>query len=180
MRTTTMAFTAVMAMGLIACGDTSPTAPTAARKSANAASFTRSDAQQEVTGHAAFFMGNTLFAYSVSAIRHRDGAFSGEFELHIGAPVSARIHAHTACFAMVGNTANLVAQVDQSSHPDVRVGSLLAWTLQDNGEGSKEGPDLNSTFLLFDDPAVGLRHCVAPFGTGTLFPVVEGNLQVHK
>src|SRR5438093_1143380 len=186
MRTTTTAFTAVMAMFLVGCGDSPLTAPTTNKRiSPDAASLDRSesrDEQVQVTGHAAFFADgrNTLFVYSVSAIRHRDGSFSGELELVIGPPTSARIHGHTACFAVAGNVANIVAVVDQSSHPDVRVGSLLAWTLQDNGEGRKDAPDRTSTFLLFNDPAVGVRHCVAPFGTGTLFPVVAGNLQVHE
>ena len=186
MRTTTMAFTAVMAMLLIACSDSPLTAPTTSKRmSADAASLDRGDSRDDlvqVTGHAAFFSDfrNTLMTYSVSAIRHRDGSFSGELELVIGPPTSARIHGHTACFANTGNVSNLVAVVDQSSHPDVRVGSLLAWTLQDNGEGRRSTPDLTSSFMLFNDPAVGIRHCAAPFGTGAIFPVVAGNLQVHE
>jgi hypothetical protein len=138
MRFTLFLFSSLLAVAVAACADIATDQIAAPRLVTGRASLAKEPSKQEVTGHAAFLLGATPAAYSLSAVRHVDGHTSGEFEAVIEVNGGVRLHGSVTCFTIFGNAARLAARIDQSSSPDVRAGSFLIWTLSDNGEGANE------------------------------------------
>ena len=137
---------------------------------------------QEVTGHAWYLVTpeqNAFEAYSVSAVRHSDGAVTGELQIESAINGGFEIHGHVACFTIVANSARLAAIVTKSTNPNVVPGDYLFWSLVDNGEGERHSPDLSTQFRRADQ-ALGMYHCATGVTPEQFFPVVHGNLQVHK
>ena len=167
-----------------ACGDHSVTAPETgglnASSSVLAERFT-DIRQQEVTGHAYYLVTserNQFEEYSLSAVRHKDGRFSGEVEIKSAINDGFRIHGEIACFTTVGSTARLATRVTQSTNRNVVPGAYLFWSLIDNGEGGKAAPDVSSQFFLADQ-ALALYHCATGVTIPAFYEVLHGNLQVH-
>jgi len=137
-------------------------------------------ATEQVTGHANIFL--TVFQaeekYSNSAIRHRDGSVSGEFEIKSEQDGGLRVHGNVICFTIVGGQlARMAGVVEQSDADFVPPGTPVVWTIVDNGEGNNDPPDLTSDFFLAT-PAQAQFHCDVGFALAFL-PVRGGNLQVH-
>ena len=174
------AIAAATVLAILACGEGTPTA-IEAPSSANLARSAGQPATQQVTGHAYFHVMSEQGAfeqYSLSAIRHENGSFSGEVELQSGIGGGYRIHGEVLCFATVGNRARLAMRVTQSTNVHVAPGSYLIWSLVDNGEGGKSAPDRSSEFFL--ETEFGARiHCTLGANLATMYPVERGNLQVH-
>lgn len=141
-----------------------------------------SGAQQRVTGHATILLpgfGNAEEKYSNSAIRHADGAVSGQFELKSAQDGGLRIHGDVVCFTIVGNTARIAGRVEQSNTTLVPEGSYVVWTVVDNGEGANDPPDTTSDFFGPFSEAAAAAHCAVGFNLAPFLPVLDGNLQVH-
>lgn len=137
--------------------------------------------QQEVTGHARYLVTpeqNAFEAYSLSAIRHANGAVTGEVQIRSAINGGFKIHGEVACFTIVGNSARLAAKVTKSTNPNVAPGAYLFWSLVDNGEGANHSPDLSTQFFLADQ-VLASYHCSTGVTPLTFFPVMRGNLQVH-
>ena len=132
--------------------------------------------RESVTGHADFVAGAFHFSYSFSAIRHKDGSVSGEFENHVenaltGEPILTA-HVTIVCFTINGNVARIGGIIDRQTGlpipPGVAPEGFI--TVVDNGEGRDAPPDLASP------PGLGppFQHCETGFQR-PLFPIERGN-----
>lgn len=185
MLTTVKASVAVSLLALLAaCSDRAVTAPQNAALNPSAsvvADRSTESRQQEVTGHAYYLVTperNAVEEYSVSAIRHKDGHFSGEVEIESAINNGFRIHGEIACFTTVGNMARLSARVTQSTNRNVVPGAYLFWSFIDNGERKGDAPDMSSQFFLADQ-SLALYHCATGVTIPEYYVVLHGNLQVH-
>lgn len=114
-----------------------------------------------------------------SAIRHRDGLFSGQFHIiSTNFPTPGfviRLHGSVTCFTLIGNAAFLNGVVEQSNAPEFNPeGSTISWSVVDQGESVHDVPDLHSVFF----PA--FAPCDPASSPPADFPVVQGEVQVHK
>lgn len=172
-----MLLCAVVVAGCSAGSDT--TAPK--RSAAVDVSLASSGAGSHVTGSATILLpdfGNAVERYSLSAIRHADGSVSGQFEETSEQDGGQRIHASVYCFTVVGNSARLAAQLDQSNVPFGPVGSYVIWSLTDNGEGAKSPPDVTTDIFFGASEAVAAFHCRTGVPLTPYYPSIRGNLQV--
>ena len=103
-----------------------------------------------------------------SAVLHRDGSVSGEYEYR-SADGLTRLHGQVTCLTVSGTSARF-------SGPVTKPGLLpdQEFTVQDNGEGANDPADVVA------GPLPGSSAC----GPETAAPpgqeVVQGNLQVHQ
>ena len=172
---------------LTACGTngepTSPRLPIAAPSfSAVDAGATGVGEGDHVTGSATIILpafDNALERYSLSAIRHKDGSVTGEFEEFSEQEGGQRIHAHVVCFTVTGNSARLSAQIDQTNVSFGPVGSYVVWSVIDNGEGAKATPDQTTDIFFGGTAAQAEFHCRTGFPLAPYFSSVRGNLQVR-
>jgi hypothetical protein len=135
--------------------------------------------EESVTGHAEFVTATGIrFSYSLSAIRHRDGRVSGEFQNHVENAITGefilRAHVQIVCFTVSGNIARVGGLIERQEGGAPAAGQEGFITVVDNGEGADGVPDLASP------PALGsaFAHC----DTGLprpLFPIEHGNIQVR-
>jgi hypothetical protein len=119
--------------------------------------------------------------FSVNAIKHRDGTFSGKFEyithIHDPSPLPVdQIHTHGVvdCFVMVGNVVIIGGRVTKSNTPE-HIGVPSYINLTDLGEGPHEARDLASGLW---DPPGSFAACAERPGADQ-FPLNGGNVQVH-
>lgn len=113
---------------------------------------------------------------SFHALKSADGTVSGSLVLHSpGQDVSLK--ADVYCLTVTGNEAVVGVQVTSSTEGNIwniEVGSILAFKVVDNGEGSKAAPD---QFTDVYGPYPGPRDCDRPFNA-PLWDIVGGNIQV--
>jgi hypothetical protein len=137
---------------------------------------------ESVTGHAEFVTGTGLrFRYSLSAIRHKDGRVSGEFQNHVENATTGefilRAHVGIVCFTINGNIARIGGTIERQEGGAPVVGMQGFITVVDNGEGAVEDePDLASPPGVADGSA--FAHCTTGLPR-PLFPVEHGNIQVR-
>ena len=171
------------ALGLFGCGTRSDST-TAPRLAAAEPSFSVGNGagnEHHVTGSVAIILplhGNALEHYSVSAIQHKDGSTSGEFEEYSGQDGGQRIHATIACVGITGNTARLAARIDETNVSFGPVGSYVVWTVIDNGEGAKSAPDQSTDVFFNGTEAQAQFHCRVGFNLAPYFSSIRGNLQI--
>ena len=168
------------ALGVFGCGTSSDT--TSPRLAVSQPSFSMVAKEQHVTGSAAIILTlhqNALEHYSLSAIQHKDGSVSGEFEEYSGQDGGQRIHAKIACVGITGNTARLAAQIDETNVPFGPIGSYVVWTVVDNGEGAKSAPDESTDVFFNGTEAQAQFHCRVGFNLAPFFPSIRGNIQVQ-
>jgi hypothetical protein len=171
----------LLAVAVIGCGAGSDS--TSPQRALTAPSFSASAApEQRVTGSATIrlpLFDNALEHYSLSAIRHKDGSVTGEFEESSEQEGGQRIHAQVYCFTVSGNTARLAARIEQTNVSFGPVGSYVVWSLVDNGEGAKSPPDETTDIFFGGTQANADTHCRTGFKLAPFFPSLRGNLQVH-
>lgn len=162
-----------------ACADraTAP-APSAVVSHARPEAAAAMGPQQQVTGSAfiQIFGGTVPENYSFSAIRHRDGDVSGQFELKSAQDGGLRVHGEVTCMAVTGNVARLGGVLTQSTDAQFPAGTQVAWMIADNGEGANDPPDQTSDFYVSGNPS---RFCASQARL-PLIPIEHGNLQVHE
>lgn len=137
---------------------------------------------QRVTGSATILLpdhDDALERYSMSAIRHADGTVSGEFEETSEQDGGQRIHARIVCFTVIGNSARLAAQIDQTNVSFGPVGSYVVWSVIDNGEGAKSPPDQTTDVFFGGTAAQADFQCQTGFNLAPYFSSFRGNLQVQ-
>src|ERR1051326_1432048 len=145
--------------------------------------FNREEAEStgaQVTGDIAIVLpgfDNALEQYSVSAIRHRDGLFSGELEETSQQQGGQHIHARLVCVSVTGNTARLAARLEKSNVPFGPVGSYVVWSVIDNGHG-KDHPDQTTDIFFGATEANARFHCDTGFNLAPYFTSIRGNLEV--
>ena len=169
---------------LAGCGNDAgfePTSPSTA--SATRPQFQNTGNQQQVTGVAFIILteaGNAAERFTFSAIRHRDGRVSGQFELFTEQQGGIRLHGTIGCLGITELDGELVGHlggtITRSSAPGFE-GLDVIWTVVDEGEGGAAFPDLASDlFLAF--PGQPEAFCAFEFGL-PVNPSERGNIQVH-
>jgi hypothetical protein len=139
---------------------------------------------ESVTGHAEFVTATGIrFRYSVSAIQHKDGRVSGEFQNEVENATTGqfilRAHVGIVCFTVIANTAYIGGIIERQEGLPLPPGSDRQGfiTVVDNGEGD-EGDELD----LASPPGVAngsaFSHCASPLFR-PLIPIEHGNIQVR-
>jgi hypothetical protein len=171
---------------LVACGTS--TDATSPRPTITEPSFSKVGeagkrvSEQRVTGHIAIILpafDNALEFYSLSAIRHRDGSVTGEFNEFSQQMGGQRIRAHVVCFTVAGDTARLAAQIDKTDVPFGPVGSYVVWSVVDNGQGRRSAPDETTDIFFGGTAAQAQFHCDTGFDLAPFFTGLRGNLRVR-
>ena len=169
---------------VLGCGASDTTSP---RPTIEAPSFskdaghTTAVTEQSVTGHALITLpafDNAREWYSLSAIRHRDGSFSGEFDETSLQDGRAHIHARVYCFTIVGNTARLAARIERSNVSYGPPGSFVVWSVIDNGRNPHRAPDETTDIFFNGTEAQAQHHCDVGFPLTPYFPLRRGSLRI--
>jgi hypothetical protein len=170
---------------LAGCGNDGgfdPTSPSTAPVSSP--QFQATGAQQQITGVAFITLveaGNAAERFTFSAVRHRDGRVSGQFQLFTEQAGGIRLHGTITCLGILSVDGELVGHlggtITKSSFPGLEGGNFI-WTVVDEGEGGGALPDLASDLFGPTPPEVVEDFCAFAFG----LPINEserGNIQVH-
>lgn len=138
-----------------------------------------SDDVKAVTGHIEItyevFRSNQ---YSFSAVRHRDGRFSGAFE-NRAVLTNGEVHTvrgDVVCFRVAGNRAWVAGVVREGTSPNSPRGQELIWNVTDNGPGGASIPPDFGSFLSNGDAA---NHCLGLSYVPEV-PSRQGNVQIHR
>lgn len=174
----------LVGFGTVSCSDSAPNrslAPNAPASLSSAVEEANQD--QEVTGGVSFLIPeapgvNTPARYEMAAISHR-GIVKGELVVRFSRVTEQTLWGDIVCFSTAGKAAFLAARIRKSNVSFVPPGSYFAWTVVDNGEGKNSPPDLTSTFFTVSE-ALAQAHCANGGLNPALFPVEQGNLQVHR
>lgn len=114
--------------------------------------------------------------YSFAAIRKSNGEVHGEFEFRAKyAGLVVRVHGSVECVTVSGNKARVGGRVRHSTFDAIPAGSMLTWSVTDNGEGGKAKPDTASAML-------GVPDAEAYCEFGLPYPETalrRGNIQVR-
>jgi hypothetical protein len=140
--------------------------------------------QQQATGAGHMLLGIHR-TFSFGAVRQPDGRVAGEAQL-FNHDTGFESHAQLICLTVVGNRARMGGIID---HSDVREceGSNMFFEVEDNGEGPERQTDRSSFAGVCDAfgpeaVALVLAWCetgAAPYDL-FLFPIMDGNIQVHE
>jgi hypothetical protein len=79
---------------------------------------------------------------------------------------------------IVDNIANISGLVTQENAPDVAVGDIGVFVVQDNGEGGSNTTD-QITQVQFHSPSSGIDCNDGPTPTIPFIPIEQGNVQVQ-
>lgn len=139
---------------------------------------------QKVTGSALFqidYAGNPFQHFSVAAIRHRDGSFSGAFEEKSEQDGGQREMGEIYCFSIVADTARIAGLIKKSTVPFGPPGSYVIWNVVDGGKahGHDRDTDFTTDFFFGGTQAQAQAHCAANLLRGQkYYPVLRGELKV--
>jgi hypothetical protein len=168
-----------LAFGCLSDTDSNPTNPSLSVT--NSPLESARHGQQQVTGSIFINLaelGGAPQRMSFSAVRHRDGRVTGQFQIFSSQAPGVRIHGIVTCLGVDGNLARLGGVITRSSPPGFE--SLAFWRVVDNGEGLQAPPDLSSDVGAFAPPEVVEEFCAEGFGDfPPLLPSLRGNIQVR-
>ena len=174
----------ICAAGILACSSGEVTAPGARRAPASPelnSSTDRDRPVQSVTGSAKIqlpYEGTPFEQYTVSAIRHRDGSFSGEFHETSEQEGGQRASGKIFCFSIVRDTARLAGLLERSTVPFGPVGTYVIWNVVDRGNGKVH--DLTTDFYFGGTQAQATAHCAGNLLRGQpFFESRRGNIKVN-
>ena len=168
-----------LALGCLSDADSNPTSPSISWTSSPLESAKHG--QQQVTG--SIFINLVEFGgapqrMSFSAVRHRDGRVTGQFQILSSQEPGIRVHGIVTCLGVDGNLARLGGVITRSSPPGFE--SPAFWRVVDNGEGRQAPPDLASDVSAFNPPEIVEAFCEEGFGDfPPLLPSPRGNIQVR-
>ena len=141
-------------------------------------------ANQSATGSGHITAGGEQRTFSFSAVRHRDGTVSGQFQLKNRA-TDVVIHGEVRCMAIFprpGGGAAFMAGVVTRVEGDATgffEGRDVIFNAFDNGEGQNAVfPDFIS-LVQASNPQTAARQCAFGLRVGTPVPVEDGNVQVR-
>ena len=167
-----------LALGCSGDGHPHPTDPSL--PSASTPLERAAHAQQQVTGSIFVNLpeaGGAPQRMSFSAVRHRDGRVTGQFQIFSAQEPGIRVHGIVTCMGIDGNLARLGGVITRSSPPGFESGSF--WRVVDNGEGRHALPDLSSDLFAFTPPEIVEEFCAVGFDFPPLLPSPKGNIQVR-
>ena len=115
--------------------------------------------------------------WQYSAVKHKDGSFSGELQLFTSQTNGGRIHGNIVCFASDASTGNarLAVQIESSTSILAPEGSYAIWSVKDNGPGNSD----QTSDLFPVSAAQAAFHCSNGFALG-MVANQRGQIKVHK
>ena len=139
---------------------------------------------QSATGHANTRPAGELRTFSFSAVRHKDGTVTGQFQLNNRA-TDVVIHGEVTCLLAIARPhqgaafmGGVVTRVEGDA-PGFFDGRPVMFSAFDNGEGANELPD-EITGLVATTPETVARQCAFGLRVGTgPMPIEDGNIQVR-
>jgi len=144
------------------------------------------DPVQSVTGSAFIVLpyeGSPAEHYTVAAIRHRDGSFSGEFNEFSDQEGGLRTKGTIYCFSIVGDTARIAGRIERSDASYGPAGSYVIWNVVDqdaHGRGGKQPRDMTTDFYFGGTQAQATAHCATNLLRGQpYFESDRGNIEVR-
>jgi hypothetical protein len=168
-----------LALGCLSDADSNPTSPSFSWT--NSPLESAKHGQQQVTGSIFINLvdfGGAPQRMSFSAIRHRDGRVTGQFQIFSSQEPGIRVHGIVTCLGIDGSLARLGGVVTRSSPPGLE--SPAFWRVVDNGEGRHAPPDLGSDLAIFASPEDVQEFCAVGFGDfPPLLSSLRGNIQVR-
>jgi hypothetical protein len=167
-----------LALGCSGDLDPNPTSPSLS--SAITPLESANQGQQQVTGSIFINLadfGGAPQRMSFSAIRHRDGRVTGQFQIFSSQEPGVRVHGIVTCLGIDGNLARLGGAITRSSPPGFEGPTF--WRVVDNGEGRHAPPDLSSDLIPFVPPEIVEEFCTVGFDFPPLIPSPQGNIQVR-
>jgi hypothetical protein len=172
----------LLASGLaLGCsGDAHPNPTGPSLSSANTRLESATHGQQQVTGSIFINLpeaGGAPQRMSFTAIRHRNGTVTGQFQIFSSQEPGIRVHGIVTCLGIDGNLARLGGVITRSSPPGFE--SAGFWRVVDNGEGHHAPPDLSSDLFAFTPPEIVEEFCAVGFDFPPLLPSPQGNIQVR-
>ena len=162
-----------------------PTDPTPASDSLRVATTGQSNDMDHVTGHADIesqpFDLTVVDSYSFSAIQHKDGRVSGQFQFRArrlgpasGDDAAVRVHGRVDCVTVEGNKARMGGTVTNSSFEGIPEGSTLTWSITDGGSPGRR----DTASQLLGAPTEPFCAQGLPY-TYPEFALRRGNVQIH-
>ena len=94
-----------------------------------------------------------------TATRSPQGTVNGHFTVH--SPEFGIIKGTVFCFTIDGNSARIAGTVTKAKDAPFLEGTGAYWTVQDNGEGDNDRPDLASDINFGSSQEDAAAHCVA-------------------
>jgi hypothetical protein len=132
-------------------------------------------ASQTASGAGHFTAGGAKRNFSFSALTLEDGTVTGDAQL-LSRAANVKIHLAVNCLVIVDNIAFISGVVTRENAPDVAVGDIGVFAVQDNGEGGSNTTD-QITQVAFNPPSSGID---CNDGTTLPFiPIQQGNVQVE-
>ncbi len=131
-------------------------------------------------GGATFIPGLDRTVFGFTAVTHRDGTVTGQFEVR-STLTGERAHSDVQCLDIQGgDTATLGGVVSHGELGGVDLAGLCyVATVQDNGEGAASPPDFVS-FVVFLPCGVLPAETACTFGPQpVVLEVITGNVQVR-
>ena len=102
----------------------------------------------------------------------------GQFQV-VNRTFSIRLHGSIECVTVVGNEAWFAGPVTESTRPElIPVGSIRAFYVVDNGEGTGDPPDQIANSVRLTRVPAQTWCDVTP--VRTLLDIEQGNIQVHQ
>lgn len=139
---------------------------------------------QSATGHGNTTIGGELRTFSFSAIRHKDGTVTGQWQLKNRAS-DVVLHGEVTCLLAIARPTQgaafmggVVTRVDGNA-VGFYEGRPVAFSAFDNGEGADAPPDFITPVAAVDAAYVE-RQCRTGLRVGTgPIPIEDGNIQVR-
>ena len=143
-----------------------------------------SGVSQSASGHGNLTVNGQFRTFSFTAVRHRDGEVTGQFELH-NHVTGVRLHGRVTCFFAFARpldpSRGAVFAGGVVTHTDGTVpdGTPVIFNAFDNGEGKNAlFPDFLS-LLLPTTPQAVQRQCTNGIPIMPVLPIEGGNIQIR-
>lgn len=139
---------------------------------------------QSASGHSNLTVNGQARTFSFTAIRHRNGEVTGQFELH-NHTTGVRLHGTVTCFVAFARPldpkrgAMFAGGVITHGGGVLAEGRSVIFNAFDNGEGANAlFPDFMS-LLLPTTPQVVERQCTSGLRITPVLPIEGGNVQIR-
>ena len=177
---------ATLALAAVSCNGESPTALNSGAVDAAAIdaklSATAGGATHLVTGKGTLWYGDPRFQWLNVSFHARlmpDGSAKGNwhYQFRTREP-GGRIFVEVTCLSVVGNQAWMAGYSTQAGNPD-NVGKWFGLHIIDHGEGHGVIDEMSPTRWFGPDPVRAADFCELMPTDHPIWPIVEGNIQVH-
>jgi len=147
--------------------------------------WSQAEVGPSASGHGNMNILGGLQTLSFQARQFKDGTVTGSMVVKSRAQ-DAKLFAELDCLDVIGSTtldlngtATMSGKITKSDNPLFPAGYKVIFRVVDNGEGSKDPPDLMTDVVVY--PTGTVADCHTPLGLlpAVMMDVEEGNIQVR-